>query len=442
MSGGGRPPLPTTKTSVVAACGWPPLPAAETSSSLLCDVRPPIPIARPLAPPAMWHLLENAQNQFEMANRLFQDLNLSAETQTQKRMPSSSVASTGGSSVGGAAWASETQNSAQRDDKPSRSSVTRSSVTRSHAGRPQHSDSEQVSPLERQVAHLVKSGFDVNARHGCLLPLHVAAMGADANAISILLKYGAKVHYYDGYGRTAAHYAAEADVACLRLLLDAGANTEARDANAAMPLHYASGDQHACASLLLSAGAHPGAADALGDTPVHIACRQGNTRTLRMLLDRNPDLNLQNHKGKTPLQICRLALIRQRHHLQFANCGKNQERILCWRLVYRGTPSAITCNSRCGSRNSSRRGSFAGSQFQPSPHYVSGGLYGAASFPLSSSTLVSHMKSSPSNRPTRKLQDICRFSIRASLGFGIFLPDVVKKLPLPDRLQDFILLLS
>jgi hypothetical protein len=65
----------------------------------------------------MWHLLENAQNQFEMANRLFQDLNLSAETQTQKRMPSSSVASTGGSSVGGAAWASETQNSAQRDDK-------------------------------------------------------------------------------------------------------------------------------------------------------------------------------------------------------------------------------------------------------------------------------------------------------------------------------------
>ena len=111
-----------------------------------------------------------------------------------------------------------------------------------------------------------------------LTPLALAAAGADAEGMAMLLRAGAAPDTPDAEGDTPLHTCAghgwggDAGRECLVVLLEGGASVDARNAAGLTPLHVAvaCGVRDA-AALLLAAGADPFAREGLGDTPWDLA---------------------------------------------------------------------------------------------------------------------------------------------------------------------------
>lgn len=108
-------------------------------------------------------------------------------------------------------------------------------------------------------------------------PLFIAARSGDANAVRMLIEYGADVTFSDDAGRTILHTAAEMDAAdVIDALLDAGA---APKQTCGMMLERAFRFQHA------TTGNQP----FFDVTALHVAAWHGNTAVCRKLLARNSD---------------------------------------------------------------------------------------------------------------------------------------------------------
>ena len=133
--------------------------------------------------------------------------------------------------------------------------------------------------------------------------LVAAIRDADALAIRRLIDNGAGVDARDAEGNTplilASFYASPN---CVQLLLEKGADVNAANQAAVTALIRAATD-HEKARLLVDAGARVGVRTAdLGNTPLILAARRaGNSRTVKLLLERGADARERNDAGVSPI---------------------------------------------------------------------------------------------------------------------------------------------
>ena len=131
-------------------------------------------------------------------------------------------------------------------------------------------------------------------------PVADAAEQGDREVVRALLQQGLDVNAAQGGGTTALHWAARAnDVAMAEMLLYAGANVRATTRlGAHTPLLFAS--KHGNASMvetLLAAGADANDATTTGATALMFASASGSVESVRLLLDREPDVNARESSG-------------------------------------------------------------------------------------------------------------------------------------------------
>ncbi|CAL1548080.1 unnamed protein product [Lymnaea stagnalis] len=259
----------------------------------------------------------------------------------------------------------------------------------------------KLSDFDDDVHALIESGADVNRRHGTLLPLHCACMVGDAEILRLLLLKGARVNEVDGYERTALHYASERDEICVRILLQHGAEINKGDGNKDTALHWASYKNNVgCAQLLLQRGADVNAVDYNNDTPISWAARKGNLKVIRILLDYNADVDIRNASGNTALQ--RSAAI------QASGLNNDQDDATLELLI-----------------KASGQFDLLNDEGKPVPV-------------IASDNRLSEILR-PFCQTARSLLELCRRQIRKSMG-KTFLPKVIPRLPVPSRLQEFLLL--
>jgi ankyrin repeat protein len=142
--------------------------------------------------------------------------------------------------------------------------------------------------------------------------------------------------------------------------------------------------------------------DSNNNTPLNWAAQKSNLQSIRILLEYNADVTLIGSQGNTP--IMRLALI-------LASGLTSKDDDACMDLLIR-----------------------AAGQLQISDP---DGLIPEAI--MRDNKMLELL--SPYVFSVRKLQDLCRFFIRRTMG-QTYLPNTVKQLPLPQKLQDFLLLLD
>src|SRR6516164_5843498 len=132
--------------------------------------------------------------------------------------------------------------------------------------------------------------------------LFTAIRNADAQAVRKLLDNGADVNARDPEGNTplilASFYASPE---CLELLIEKGADVNSANKAGATPLIRAATDYEKT-RLLVAAGANIRVRTALGNTPLLLAARRaGNSRTVRLLLERGADATERNAAGVGPV---------------------------------------------------------------------------------------------------------------------------------------------
>lgn len=171
--------------------------------------------------------------------------------------------------------------------------------------------------------------------HGRLTPLHWAAGHGRADAVEVLLRYGAPVNEPGRvYLWTPLLFAAEAgDAKAVALLLQHGADVAPLDAEKRSALHWAvlrhrekysnsdagdeksdDDDEVAIVRMLLKAGADTGVADCHGETPLHAAVDNGAVRSAAVILEHMHSgetakaaaaavVGARNYKGMTALHM-------------------------------------------------------------------------------------------------------------------------------------------
>ena len=185
---------------------------------------------------------------------------------------------------------------------------------------------------DRALEYLIDQGCDVEHRDKwSLTPLLKAVQKGHEGVVKLLLAQGASVTTVENLQQTPLHYSARhGQERIAELLLDRGAYIESRDIFGFAPiLRAAHCGQSKCVEYLLERGAHiravslknnDAAALALTsghkllanwilendrfsyDFLLHKAAAVGNTQTLKLLLDRNPDrINERDADGKTAL---------------------------------------------------------------------------------------------------------------------------------------------
>ena len=179
---------------------------------------------------------------------------------------------------------------------------------------PIHWPARQGHP--EMVAWLLERGADPNAtdRDG-KTALHFAAEAGDVEAISALLKAGAKLEVG---GVTPLHLAASnGKLDAVRRLLDGGADAKARSPNGATTIIAAAtkrprdggGDaatKIAIMELLVKAGADPAAKSKQNVTALHAIVPHGSVEVAKWLLDHGVEINARRTDvGETALRATR-----------------------------------------------------------------------------------------------------------------------------------------
>jgi ankyrin repeat protein len=132
--------------------------------------------------------------------------------------------------------------------------------------------------------------------------LVTAIRNADAQAVRKSLDNGADVNARDAEGNTPLILASfYAGAECVALLIEKGADVNAANkAGATVLIRAATG--HEKTRLLVAAGAKVRVRTALGSTPLILAARRaGNSRTVRLLLERGADATERNDAGISPI---------------------------------------------------------------------------------------------------------------------------------------------
>ena len=151
----------------------------------------------------------------------------------------------------------------------------------------------------RKIRMLVAKGADVNARANTgRTPLLLAAAHAgSAEKVEFLLAKGAQVNALDRAGLNAlAEAAAAGDVAVLKLLLAKGGDVHIKQAARFIDIRRA--DTEIIHEVVRRADRR-----SAGITPLMFAVNSGNREAVRLLLERDPDVNAETSASLTALMI-------------------------------------------------------------------------------------------------------------------------------------------
>ena len=151
----------------------------------------------------------------------------------------------------------------------------------------------------RKIRMLVAKGADVNARANTgRTPLLLAAAHAgSAEKVEFLLAKGAQVNALDRAGLNAlAEAAAAGDVAVLKLLLAKGGDVHVKQAARFIDIRRA--DTEIIHEVVRRADRRSS-----GITPMMFAVNSGNREAVRLLLERDPDVNAETSASLTALMI-------------------------------------------------------------------------------------------------------------------------------------------
>lgn len=142
-------------------------------------------------------------------------------------------------------------------------------------------------------------------------PIHIAAKKGWLNAIRFLLDKGAEVdsldkHDYTPLVRAARNGKSDNDFETVKLLVERGADVKARAASKQTALHEASVSSNTDPRLLeflLSKGLDVNSREGNGQTPLMRASFHGAERTVKFLLAKKADPNLEDDMGRAALDF-------------------------------------------------------------------------------------------------------------------------------------------
>lgn len=159
----------------------------------------------------------------------------------------------------------------------------------------------------RAIDALLSAGADPNQpiKLADFIPLHMAASLGDAQAIAVLISYGANIHAgRDGY--TPLHVAAlRGEVNAIKALVQSGASVNRVIGDGRItPLHLAAHGGHANAiTALVQSGARVNRADEDKATPLHYAAVQGKYDAVVALINNGANPRLREAGGRTALDV-------------------------------------------------------------------------------------------------------------------------------------------
>ena len=163
--------------------------------------------------------------------------------------------------------------------------------------------------LHAAMQSLLKQGANVNIRNGGLgTPLHLAANKNDAVGVKILLSHGANVSLMTRLGNTALHTAAYGGFEKVATpLIDHGAGLNDQGPSTYYtPLHAAAyQNAPSMVRLLLRRGAGVNVKQngKTHSTALQIAAYRGNNKTVEVLLNWRPNLELKDSVEQTALHV-------------------------------------------------------------------------------------------------------------------------------------------
>lgn len=206
---------------------------------------------------------------------------------------------------------------------------------------------------------------------------------------------------FDGFGRSALHYAVESGFDCIELLIENGAELNVTDGNGDTPLHWAA-FRNCVNSLvvLLGHGANVNAFDFNHETALSWAAKKSNVESVRVLLQYNAIPDAVDLNGCIPLA----------HVVRMLSRGEGDEE--------EEKDEVMTLLVRAMGQFDLRDGNG------DLPTYVA-----------SDDRLLRVI--APLCVSPRSLKELCRYAVRLIIG-PTYLPNSVAELPVPLMIQNYI----
>lgn len=155
------------------------------------------------------------------------------------------------------------------------------------------------------VISLLRNGYDPNAANdqGIYSGFKAASAGSEV-LIDILSKHNTNWNIADKRGLTPLHIAVmNEEPGAARILLSLGASASAVDEDGLTPLHYIGSKDIDLIDSLIDFGANVNVRDSEGNSPLHIAITNELPATIKRLIERGGDLNLENDAGDSAISM-------------------------------------------------------------------------------------------------------------------------------------------
>uniref|UniRef100_A0A673VXZ7 Palmitoyltransferase n=1 Tax=Salmo trutta TaxID=8032 RepID=A0A673VXZ7_SALTR len=182
------------------------------------------------------------------------------------------------------------------------------------------------------VKYYISKGAMVDQLGGDLnsTPLHWATRQGHLTMVVQLLKYGSDPSLIDGEGCSCVHLAAQfGHTSIVAYLIAKGQDVDMMDQNGMTPLMWAAYRTHSVdpTRLLLTFNVSVNLGDKYHkNTALHWAVLAGNTTVITLLLDSNSNVDAQNIKGETPLDLAKQRKnVWMVNHLQEARQAKGYD---------------------------------------------------------------------------------------------------------------------
>uniref|UniRef100_A0AAR2JX42 Palmitoyltransferase n=1 Tax=Pygocentrus nattereri TaxID=42514 RepID=A0AAR2JX42_PYGNA len=204
------------------------------------------------------------------------------------------------------------------------------------------------------VKYYISKGAVVDQLGGDLnsTPLHWATRQGHLSMVVQLMKYGADPSLIDGEGCSCVHLAAQfGHTSIVAYLIAKGQDVDMMDQNGMTPLMWAAYRTHSVdpTRLLLTFNVSVNLGDKYHkNTALHWAVLAGNTTVISLLLESNANVDAQNIKGETPLDLAKQRKnVWMINHLQEARQAKGYDspsylkRLKMDKKVMLGTPFVV-----------------------------------------------------------------------------------------------------